>query len=764
MKRRLGIEVRGMVQGVGFRPYVYRLALRHGLTGTICNSGSGVLIEVQGDSPAITSFRDALPREAPPLARLHQLRDSELSLIDESTFSILESQHSSQADTLIAPDIATCNDCIAELRDPHNRRYKYPFLNCTNCGPRFTITRSVPYDRSTTSMAGFTMCERCRREYDDPTNRRFHAQPNACWDCGPQLQLIDQQGNLILGDPVASAMQLLKQGCILAIKGLGGFHLAVDARQPHAIAELRRRKHRAEKPLAVMVAHIELARHVCHVSGAASALLESPQRPIVLLPSATASFDALAPDGNELGIFLPYTPVHHLLLASPSLDAIVMTSGNRSDEPIAIGNAEALTRLGNIADYFLVHNREILLRCDDSVIRIISGEPQFVRRSRGYVPAPIQLGEQIPPILAVGAELKNTICLARGEYALPGQHIGDLQELSAYEFFQESIAHLQNVLEVRPVIIAHDLHPGYMSTHWAMQQRNVQRVAVQHHHAHIASCMAEHRLHGRVLGIALDGTGYGTDGHIWGGEILIAGLQDFTRAAHFAYLPMLGGEKAIHEPWRMALSYLWQAFGPDWRSQLPPATLAAFSGKPLVFMEQLLRKDAAPMLTSSCGRLFDAVAALVCRRMSVSYEAQAAIQLEACCDPDASLRDYPFSVRETDPLTIETMPLFAAIASDLRSNVQPGIISRRFHNGLARVLTEVAVRIAQQCGLDRVCLSGGILQNAVLSQQLTTRIAAAGLTVFRQTQVSSGDGGLSLGQLRVAASRYEAAVKRNETL
>jgi hydrogenase maturation protein HypF len=478
-------------------------------------------------------------------------------------------------------------------------------------------------------MASFKMCAHCQAEYDDPLDRRFHAQPNACYACGPMLQLLSKDGVLHDGNPVAKAIQWLQNGAILAVKGLGGFHLATDACQPNAVEELRRRKHRGEKPFAVMVRDLAAAQEFCTVTNDEALLLQSPQRPIVLLAKRSALFDSLAPDGNQLGLFLPYTPLHHLLLATSSLRALVMTSANLSEEPIAIDNQEALTRLKDIADFFLVHNREILLRCDDSVARSLAGRTQFVRRSRGYVPSPVILRDTQPCVLAVGGELKNTICLSRGRYAFPGQHIGDLENLSAYSFFQESISHFQQILEVTPVIIAHDLHPAYLATRWAKSQNHLPILGIQHHHAHIASCMAENHLVGPVIGIALDGTGYGTDGHAWGCEVLVADLGGFERAAHLQYIPMPGAAQAIHEPWRMAVSYLWQTFGKDWQSHASPSFLSKIPPSSLTIIEQILTSGAHAPLTSSCGRLFDAVAALVCNRTTVTYEAQAAIALRS---------------------------------------------------------------------------------------------------------------------------------------
>lgn len=742
-----------MVQGVGFRPFVYKLAYRFGLTGNVRNSKVGVAIEIQGADDNIMAFLEALTAEAPPLARVLEITTETLPLQEDTGFSILQNTHPGRANTLISPDLATCADCIAELLDPDNRRYRYPFINCTNCGPRFTITRSVPYDRKQTSMAVFTMCERCQTEYDDPMDRRFHAQPNACWDCGPQLRLTDVKGIVQPGDPVTETIRLLKLGYIFAIKGLGGFHLAVDANQPEAVEELRRRKRRGEKPFALMAANTAAIKMVCDVGVDDAALLESPQKPIVLLRKTSAIYNTLAPDGNHLGVFLPYTPLHHLLVSNHGLPALVMTSANRSDEPIAIDNEEAANRLAGIADFLLVHNREILLRCDDSVIRKVGGKAQFARRSRGFVPSPILLKDTNLPILAVGGELKNTICLSRGSMAFLGQHVGDLEDLTAYEFFQESIAHFQDILEVRPVMIAHDLHPGYLTTQWAKRQTNTRLVGVQHHHAHIASCMAEHQLTGPVIGVALDGTGYGSDGQAWGGEVLVADLQKFERAAHFAYTSMPGGAQSIREPWRMAVSCLWQTFGPDWRHHIPASLLANFPSQSLNLIEQLLQGSTQPPLTSSCGRLFDAVAALTLGRTHVTYEAQAAIALEACCDGSNNTDAYPFAISERDCLRIETNPLFLALTDDLRRGVPPEIVSRRFHNGLIEVLAAVVLRVAQRTSLRSVCLSGGSFQNAIISEGLESKLTAAGLAVFTHALVPPGDGGLSLGQLIVAANQ-----------
>jgi hydrogenase maturation protein HypF len=754
MKQRLKINVRGIVQGVGFRPYIYRLAHRFGLGGSILNSESGVTIEIEGMASDIEEFLSALPLEAPILARILEMETFEVARKEQSEFLILESTRAHSASTLVSPDIATCDDCVREMFDPSNRRYLYPFINCTNCGPRFTIVRSVPYDRKQTSMAAFSMCAQCQADYDDPLDRRFHAQPNACWDCGPQVELFPAgwKQNAIL-----ETVRLLKNGSIVAVKGLGGFHLAVDAHNADAVHELRRRKGRGDKPFAVMVANLSAARLLCVVTNSEAELLLSPQHPIVLLNKRSAKFDALAPDGNHLGLFLPYTPLHHLLVGDNGLPALVMTSANLSEEPIAIDNHEAIARLKGVADFFLLHNREILLRCDDSVMRSIDGRPQFARRSRGFVPSPIVLQEKLPNILAVGGDLKNVICMSRGRYAFPGQHIGDMENLSAYDFFLESIHHFEQILEVHPEVIAHDLHPGYLSTQWAKAQSGISLVGVQHHHAHIASCMAENQLSGKVIGVALDGTGFGTDGHVWGGELLIADLKTFERAAHLACTPMPGGEKCIHEPWRMAVANLWQTFCETWRDHAPPSLFSEIPAADVRIVEQMLHSATHSPLTSSCGRLFDAVSALVCGRTHVSYEAQAAIVLEACCDPQTNVGAYPLDIIEGACLQIDTRPLFTALTTDLKNHVEPGTMSRRFHEGLMNALAEVVHRVSKIHKLNRVCLSGGSFQNTILAHGMKARLEAAGLRVFIQTLVPAGDGGLSLGQLIIAANQDKSS-------
>jgi len=545
---RKAIEVSGIVQGVGFRPYVYRLANECGLAGFIANTPAGVSIEVQGPAEMVEAFLERLPRETPPLARISSFAVHPRAANDDRAFRIVTSRLDRAPSALVSPDVAVCADCLRELFEPHDRRHRYPFINCTNCGPRFTILREIPYDRARTSMAVFRMCPACQAEYDDPANRRFHAQPNACWECGPRADLWDVAGGRIAAeDPICAAAELLGAGSIVAVKGLGGFHLACDAANSAAVATLRERKRRVEKPFAIMAARLDAIEAFCEVDAAARALLESVERPIVLLPWKPESriTPAVAPGNRYLGVFLPYTPLHHLLFAGRSFEALVMTSGNLSEEPIASDNEEAVRRLAGLADAFLVHNREIVRRCDDSVLRVAGGRPRQIRRSRGYVPAPVALERDLPAVLAVGGELKNTVCIIRGDEAFLSQHIGDLENLESYQFFEEAVEHLQGILEVRPGILAHDLHPDYFSTRWALEQTGRERVAVQHHHAHVAACMAENHLDGHVIGIVLDGTGHGTDGAIWGGEMLLAGYADFERAAHFRYVPMPGGAAAM---------------------------------------------------------------------------------------------------------------------------------------------------------------------------------------------------------------------------
>jgi hydrogenase maturation protein HypF len=755
------IEVSGIVQGVGFRPYIYRLATSRKLKGTIRNTSAGVTMEIQGPAETVEDFTARLPAEAPPLARITNLTIHDVACNGDRDFRIIHSHEGEEIRTLISPDVAICADCLREMFDAKDRRYRYPFINCTNCGPRFTIIRDIPYDRPSTSMAAFPMCAACLAEYENPLDRRFHAQPNACWECGPRVELWDQSGRKIdCSDPVVEAASALRSGLVVAVKGLGGFHLAVDATNPAAVALLRQRKRRVEKPFAVMVPDLRAAGEICELEDAARMVLESIQRPIVLLPRKSPSriSDEVAPFNRYLGIFLPYTPLHYLLLAEGKFKALVMTSGNLSEEPIAIDNREAADRLRGLADCFLVHNRDILLRCDDSVVRVAGGVTRHLRRSRGFVPVPVflkddQTRKDGPSVLAVGGELKNTICLTKGRHAFLSQHVGDLENVESYGFFHEAIDHLERILEIRPQIIAYDLHPDYFSTRWALEQSGVELVGVQHHHAHIASCMAENHLDGRVIGFALDGTGYGTDGKIWGGEVLLAGYEDFERAAHFEYVPLPGGAAAIREPWRMAVSYLAQHFGREFLNVDIPF-VRQLDRRKVEFLLRMMEQGVNSPLTSSCGRLFDAVAALAGIRQQVNYEAQAAIELEMAMTVSEQDRAYPMRLLpDGEHWIISTRPLFEALLDDLGRSLPIGAISRRFHDGLVECFVDLATLLREKTAMDRVCLSGGTFHNIYFSQRLEARLFEAGFQVFTQKEVPSGDGGLSLGQALVAAAK-----------
>jgi hydrogenase maturation protein HypF len=780
--RREALAVRGVVQGVGFRPFVYRLALEEGLAGFIGNDTGGVTIEIEGPAERVEAFLRRLEAEAPPLSRIDSVTARDTPPKGEKDFRIVASDAAGQVSTGIPADAATCVDCLRELLDPRDRRYRYPFLNCTNCGPRFTITRRIPYDRPQTSMARFKMCAACQAEYDDPTNRRFHAQPNACPVCGPRVWLVQPDGTGIpSADPVAETIDRLMAGEIIAIKGIGGFHLAVDATNEAAVMRLRERKHRYGKPLAIMVRDLDAARAVCVLTAKEEELLITVPRPIVLALRRAGGGIApgVAPGIPWLGVFLPYAPLHNLLFADPhthSLDkhslgvrALVMTSANLSEEPIAIDNDEALTRLGQIADAFLMHDREILQRCDDSVMALVDGAPQLIRRARGFVPLAVPLPFDSPPLLAVGGHLKNVFALARGRFVYQSQHLGDLENLTGLDFFRESLAHLMRTFEIEPETVVHDLHPGYLSTSWAKEwagERGLRVIAVQHHHAHIAACMAEHGLEGQVIGLSLDGTGYGSDGRIWGGEVLVSRLDGFTRFAHLVYVPMPGGEAAIREPWRMALGAL-HAAGFDIEA---PEILSAVGAKAkdANVLRRMIERGVNAPLTSSLGRLFDAVAAVVLGRGVVDYEAQAAIELEGVAanepldEPGATDSGYPLELyggdwNSNEPVRISAAPLWRELLDDLRTGVSKPRIAARFHLGVASAFVRAAILAREATGIGQVALSGGCMHNRRLARLLRGGLEAQGFEVFQHRQVSPGDGGLSYGQAVVAA-----AILKNE--
>jgi hydrogenase maturation protein HypF len=730
------IRIRGIVQGVGFRPFVYNLARRLELAGYVLNSSAGVMVEVEGARDALDCFVESVSREAPPLARIAEMLVAEIDPLGELDFAIRESQTQEGEFVLVSPDVATCPDCYREFTDPLNRRYDYAFTNCTNCGPRYTIIQDIPYDRPNTTMAGFRMCPACQAEYNDPGNRRFHAQPNACAECGPQLSA-----------PIAEAQRHLSDGLILAIRGLGGFHLACDPRNDRAVQLLRERKRRSDKPFALMARDLAAVEAFCTISDDDRRALTSPRRPIVILPSRPDSgiSAAVAPGNNTIGVMLPYTPLHHLLFAGATYDALVMTSGNLSEEPIVTANQEALDRLRPLADWFLLHNRDIYMRADDSVVRTFEGVERVLRRSRGFVPQAIDLGMEVAEILACGAELKNTFCLSKGRYAVLSQHIGDMENYETLVFFEESLANLKNLFRVEPRAVAHDLHPLYLSTQFAQRVSELPKIGVQHHHAHVASCMAENGLRGKVIGVALDGTGYGTDGKIWGGEFLVTDYGGFERHAHLRYVPLAGGDAAVRQPWRPALAYLADTFGPA--AEFPE--LALWRDVPETqrkLVRSMIARGVNTIDTSSCGRLFDAVASLIGLRQQISFEGQAAIELETIA-PDGVTDAYPFSV---DGDTVDFRRAIERIVAEVRTATPAPVIAARFHNTVAEAVVEVCRRLRAEEKLNRVCLSGGTFQNMKLLARTLAGLRRLDFEVFIHAQIPPNDGGIALGQAVIA--------------
>ncbi len=748
------IRIQGIVQGVGFRPFIHRLAIELGLSGSVCNDAGGVLVDVEGAAGSLTSFVDRIPAEAPPLALVDHLEWTDAPSQGRSGFEIVASSKEAAATTLVSPDVATCADCLRELMDPNDRRHRFPFINCTNCGPRYTIIRRLPYDRPATTMDRFTMCPACEAEYRDPTNRRFHAQPNACWSCGPRVELWDNQGLFIpCRDPIEQAGRLLSDGRIVAVKGLGGFHLAVDARNEDSVQLLRRRKRRDEKPFALMAASLAALREIVELTPDAEVLLRSPQRPVLLLPKRSGGplASAIAPGNRDLGVMLPYTPIHHLLLADSAAPWLVMTSGNFSEEPIIVDNRHAAEILAPIADYFLVHNRDILVRNDDSVCRSFRNRIYFIRRSRGYAPAPVKLSTSYPSVLAVGAELKNTVAVNRGEHVFLSQHIGDLENSEVSASFEQAIQRMQELFEVTPALLAYDLHPEYLSTKYAMNRRGeLPLYGIQHHHAHIAACLAENGERGPVIGLALDGTGYGPDGRIWGGEVLVADLRDYERVGHFRDVAMPGGSRAIREPWRMAVSYLHHALGSGF-SELPLPFLSDIAPDNLRLVIQMIERRMNSPETSSCGRLFDGFAALSGSRQRVTFEGQAAMEFEMLLDESDDGPPYPFPCADG---VIEIAPAVRAATDDVRAGVSAGRISARFHRGLVRLFADLCRRLSAERGIATVALSGGVFQNLWLLRQLSAELQDAGLRVLLHRLVPCNDGGIALGQLAVAAERH----------
>jgi hydrogenase maturation protein HypF len=760
-RRRTRVRVTGTVQGVGFRPFVYRLAGELDLGGWVLNDVDGVLIEVDGPAEAVGGFLDRLGAEAPPLAIVEDVAVAELPARGEREFRILASPAGGEPRAPVSPDTATCAECLAEVDDPGDRRYRYPFTNCTNCGPRFTIVEGVPYDRPLTTMSGFEMCAECRREYEDPGDRRFHAQPNACPSCGPRARLLGADGReLDLGgapDAVAAAAVALAAGRIVTVKGLGGYHLACRADSEEAVAALRSRKHREEKPFAVMVADLAVARELARLSLAEGELLGSRERPIVLVPRlpGAALAASVAPRAPELGLMLPYSPLHHLLLAE-SGGPLVMTSGNVSDEPIAYRDAEALERLGSIADLFLVHDRPIHIRTDDSVTRVVSvaGAPrtEILRRSRGFVPTSLRLPVAAErPVLACGAELKSTFCLAKGERAWVGHHIGDLENFETLRSFREGVEHFRRVFAVEPALCAHDLHPEYLSTKYALEREGVELVPVQHHHAHLAACLAEHGEEGPALGAIFDGTGLGSDGAVWGGELLVGDLRGFERRGHLLEVPLPGGAAAIREPWRMACAWVGAALGA--RPALPATLRGRVEERDWRNCCELIERGTGSPPTSSIGRLFDAVGALCGAPARARYEGQAAVELEAMCEAGEGGRYEMPLVGGGDGFVLDPRPTVRAVLADLDRGQAPALVAARFHEALAVGAAEACVHLAAEHDLSAVVLSGGVFQNRRLLERVAALLTAAGLRPLTPERLPPNDGGISFGQAAIAAAR-----------
>ncbi|WP_051832246.1 carbamoyltransferase HypF [Streptomyces katrae] len=769
--QRRRVVVRGVVQGVGFRPYVYTRATGLGLAGHVTNTPEGVVAEVEGAPAAVSAFCERLAADAPPLAVVDAVDHCEVPVAGGAGFTIVASRSGGPARTLVSPDVATCADCLAELADPADRRHRHPFITCTHCGPRFTIVTGLPYDRVHTTMARFPLCPDCAREYADPADRRFHAQPVACPACGPRLRLLagSPPREVAYADPVAGARRLLADGAILAVKGLGGYHLACDAGHAGAVAELRRRKARGDKPFALMARDLADIEHLVHLGPAERELLNGPVRPIVLLrrrPGAAAEelvADAVAPGGPDLGVMLPYTPVHHLLLGlpgdPPGPRLLVMTSGNLSGEPIVTDDTEALDRLARLADGWLTHDRPIHVPCDDSVVRVCDGEVLTLRRSRGYAPLPLDLPLPVPAALAAGGDLKNAFCLGEGRKAWLSAHIGDMDDLATQYAFERAEQQLESITGVRPGLLAADRHPGYRSGR-LVRDRAAGRpvVGVQHHHAHLASAMAEHGLDGarRVIGVAFDGTGYGDDGAVWGGEVLLADYAGYTRFAHLAYVPLPGGDAAVHRPYRMALSHL-RAAGLDWDPDLP--CTEACPPDELRLLRRQLERELHCVPTSSMGRLFDAVSSLAGVCQHAGYEAQAAIELESAALAGSGTEadgGYAFALhlggpRGESPVTADPAPVLAAVVADVRAGTTRALIAARFHAAVADLVCTQAVLARERHALDTVALTGGVFANTVLSSACARGLRERGFTVLRHHRVPPNDGGLALGQLMVAA-------------
>jgi hydrogenase maturation protein HypF len=835
---RTKIVVKGIVQGVGFRPFVYSLARSCQLKGFVLNSSEGVIIEIEGKSTP--EFIDRLQKEAPPLSQIMSVDITTLSYHGYKDFTILKSKDEGSF-TLISADVSVCNDCFRELLDKNDRRYLYPFINCTNCGPRYTITESVPYDRPNTTMAVFKMCPDCDREYQDPLDRRFHAQPNACPVCGPNVQLKVTSEKLKVRkkeNPIKETIRLLKQGKILAIKGLGGFHLACDATNEEAVNKLRLKKRKSNKPFALMAPDIETIRKFCEVSEAEESYLTSNKRPVVLLKKLQNGLpEAISPHNPCIGFMLPYTPLHYLLFYHPvplssaerhekslmghssasnfgekntpnsypdtegitppnpplarggsrgvNFDALVMTSGNISEEPIVIGNEEAVLKLSGIADAFLIHNRDIFMRVDDSVVRVnsfvtdIPSPPipkkgngrrttsssgkvlpslSFIRRSRGYVPDPVPLHEDGPEVLGCGADIKNIFTLTKGSFAIPSQHIGDMENFETLQFFEESLRNLKSVYRAEPVALAYDLHPMYLSTQWALRQEGIKKVAIQHHYAHVASVMAEKGIKDKVIGVSFDGTGYGTDGSLWGGEFLIADVKECRRAGHLKYIPLPGGESAVKEPWRIAVSYIKNITGNEVMDYLDSIGFVKKYGREKIdaLLKILDNRQFSP-LSSGAGRLFDAISALIGVCDKSTFEGEAAIALEAITSSDIP-DDYPVDIKFRETMEVDFSHTILTIMEDMREKKDQGIIATKFHNTIVTVIARVVEKLSSLNGIKDIALCGGVFQNMYLLERTIGRLRSSGMNVLIHDKVPTNDAGISLGQAYIIRERIKAGI------
>ncbi|MGE5398474.1 MAG: carbamoyltransferase HypF [Chitinophagales bacterium] len=748
------IRITGIVQGVGFRPHVYRLAMKYGIKGWVLNSSAGVVIEAEGNPDTVDGFINDLVNNPPPLAVIKSHQMKQIDPRGFPDFVIKKSESEEEKTVMISPDIAICKDCRREILDSGDRRYRYPFTNCTNCGPRFTIIKDIPYDRAMTTMAPFPMCPLCQEEYENPMHRRFHAQPNACADCGPTITVVDSNGEPVDSEPV----ELLKKGYILAVKSLGGFHLAADAANPEVVQALRVRKRRDAKPFAVMARNMEAIERYCEVSPAEEEWLTSPRAPIVILKSKTETGlpdQYIHPGIGTLGAMLPYTPLHFLLFDS-ELDLLIMTSANISDEPLIINNQDALSLLAGIADYFVLHNREIFNPCDDSVMRVIPpGSPHFMRRARGFVPLGIKLPVYGRPVLALGGEMKNTFCITREDQAFLSQHWGDLDHYLNYSRFLESIPRFARMLNVEPEVIVHDLHPGYQTTRWAISQTDLPRIAVQHHYAHLASAMADNELDGETLGIICDGTGWGTDDAVWGGEVLRGDYSSFERVAHFKYVPLPGGDLTIKRPYRMALVYLLEALG-EGAMPIAERLLPELKEEERTLVVEQIKRGIKVVPTSSCGRLFDAVSAITGICSLNHYEGQAAIELEERADlSDGRVYSYLLE-KEHGVWIMNVLPMWKDIIRDLDSGITAPVIAGRFHLTLIKLMGDVLEKAREETGLNRVVLSGGVFHNRILLRGLTDLLKTQGFEVYQHRQVPTGDGGLALGQAIIGLTMFNS--------